>query len=336
MSKQFLYVLAISMVFISIPITGQSFLEKMAKKAEKKAKQEAASRAEKEATEKMDKELEKAFDSIEKQYEKEQKKESKHSSNSNSNNQQSANKDLNSFMSKMGVSTEPVSIEDSYSFNSSVTMNFKSYSKNGKLENDGNMISYFVTGQNCIAYEFIDGNIKTSQKEKTGTFILDYKNKATIILSDENGEKSGLAYGLGDMVDDDDWEEAMKDNPEFNKQQESGIVNPQVKKTGNTKSILGYRCEEYKYDDEDISSTFWITDEVKWNNKGVISNVFSASIYSYGTPNGFLMESVSVDKETGEKSTYTITDIDKNANKTFDVSQYQITNIGSMKMPQTE
>jgi len=342
MSKKFLFILAICVASVSIPVTGQSFLEKMAKHAKQKAKKEAENRAEKKATEKIDKEIDKAFDNLEKQFEKEQKKEdkkdSKHSTNptgSNNDSQQSINKDLNKFMSKMGVSTTPVPIEDSYSFNSSVTMNFKSYSKDGKLKNDGNMISYFVSGKNTIAYEFIDGNIRTSQKDKTGTFILDYKNKATIILSNENGQKTGMAYGLGDMVNDDDWNEAMKDNPNF-KQEEAEAVNPYVKKTGRTKSILGYSCEEYKYDDEEISSTFWITDDVSWNNRGVISNIFSASIYSYGTPNGFLMESVSVDKKTGEKSTYTITDINKNTNKTFDVTQYQITNIGSMGMPQSE
>ncbi len=338
MYKKFLFILAISIAAVSIPATSQSFLEKMAKHAKQKAEKEAENRAEKKANEKIDKEIDKAYDNLEKQFEKEQKEEVKQSNKSKksgSSSQQDINKDLNSFMSKMGVSTTPVPIEDSYSFNSSVTMNFKSYSNDGKLENDGNMVSYFVSGQNTIAYEFVDGNIKTSQKNKTGTFILDYKNKATIILTNEDGQKTGMAYGLGDMVDDDDWNEAMKDDPNF-KKEEAEALNPYVKKTGRTKSILGYSCEEYKYDDDEVSSTFWITDEVTWNNKSVISNVFSASIYSYGTPNGFLMESVSVDKRTGEKSTYTITDINKSANKTFDVSQYQITNIGSMNIPQGE
>ncbi len=338
MYKKFLFILAISIAVVSIPSTGQSFLEKMAKHAKQKAQKEAENRAEKKANEKIDKEIDKAFDNLEKQFEKEQKEEVKQSNKSKksgSSSQEDINKDLNSFMSKMGVSTTPVPLEDSYSFNSSVTMNFKSYSKDGKLENDGNMVSYFVSGQNTIAYEFVDGNIKTSQKDKTGTFILDYKNKATIILTNENGQKTGMAYGLGDMVNDDDWNEAMKDNPNF-KQEESEVVNPYVKKTGRTKSILGYSCEEYKYDDEDISSTFWITEDINWNNRGVISNIFSASIYSYGTPNGFLMESVSIDKKSGEKSTYSITDINKSAHKTFDLTQYQITNIGSMKMQQNE
>ncbi len=330
MIKKILYVLGIAIVFISIPANSQSFLEKMAKKAQKKAEQEASKKADKKAEEKMDKEIEKAFDNIEKQSEKEQKKESK------DNNQQSTNQKLNDFIGNMGVSSTPVPIEESYTFNSSVTMNLKSYDKDGKLDNDGNMISYFIAGQNCIAYEFIDGNIKTSQKEQTGTFILDYNNKATIILSEDNGEKTGIAYGLGDMANDDDWKKAIEDNPELNKKEETDMINPHLKKTGKTKSILGYKCEEYIYNDEDVSSTFWITKEVSWNNKDLMSNIFSASIYSYGTPNGFLMESISINKETGEKNIYTITDINKNANKTFDVSQYQITNIGSMKMQQPE
>jgi len=334
--------MVISIAFISIPVTGQSMLERMAKHAEQKAKKEAEKRAEKKANEKVDKEIEKSFDNLEKKFTKEQKSEQKqdHKQEVKNNNQGTSGDDdpskaLNNLMSQMGVSSTPVPIDNNYSFNSSVTMNFKSYGSNGKLENDGNMVSYFNSTQKNIAYEFIDGNIKTSQKDKTGTFIIDYINKATIILSDENGEKTGLVYGLGSMVNEADWDKAMEDDPQFkNKDKNNEIANPYFKKTGNSKSILGYHCEEFKYEDEEISSTYWITKDVNWNNRKLMSNIFAASIYSYGSPNGFLMESKSLDKNSGEKSEYSVTDINKSANKTFDVSQYQMTNIGSMKIPQ--
>ncbi|GEM_PF-983559 len=342
MNRKILFLFALSVLVFSIPVTGQSFLEKMAKHAKQKAQKEAESRAEKKADEKIDEGIDKAFDHIEKQFEKEKKEETKQSNSSTTSkksdrdSQKAINENLNNLMSKMGVSIKPVPIKDSYSFNSSVTMSFKSYNKSGKLENDGNIISYFASGNHNIAYKFIDGNIKSSQKEQTGTFIMDYQNKATLILSNEKGKKTGLVYGLSDMADDSDRKNDMKDDPNFKEQEESIVANLSIKKTGRSKSILGYNCDEYKYDDEDVSTTSWITEDVSWDNRDLISNIFSSSINSHGTPNGFLMESTSINKKTGEKGTYTITDIDKSANKTFDITQYQMTNIGSMKIPQSE
>ena len=53
-------------------------------------------------------------------------------------------------------------------------------------------------------------------------------------------------------------------------------------------------------------------------------------------PWGFIMESETINKNNNERSIMQVTDIDNNANKKFDLSSYQITNLGSMKIPNTD
>ena len=61
-------------------------------------------------------------------------------------------------------------------------------------------------------------------------------------------EKTGIAYGIPDLFKED------SDNDTFDNED----VTPIYKKTGRTKSILGYKCEEYAYSDESSKGTFWV------------------------------------------------------------------------------
>ncbi|NPA37076.1 MAG: hypothetical protein GXO47_09530 [Chlorobi bacterium] len=321
--------------FFTIDVYSQSFLERMAKKAKEKAEQKAEKKVENE----IDKSIDKTFDSLEKQYKKDERHEEKEKEQeqvtrtSSESNDATRNQALNDLMKKMGVSGTPVPIQDKYVFGSSVTMNFKSYDSSGNIESNGDIISFFSPQNKYIAYEFVDGTIRNAKEKQNGTFILDFDNNATIILEDKNGQKTGLAYGLGDMMDTEEWQEEMDNEPQYNSEDEKAHI-PIAKKTGNTKRILGYDCDEYLFEDEDIKTTYWVTRDVAWNNKDLMSNIFANSVYSYETPDGFLMMSVTEDKKTGEKNVYQVIDINKNDNKVFDMSQYQITNLGSMKMPQ--
>ena len=317
-------------------ISGQSLLERMAKHAKKKAEQEA----EKRANEKIDKQIDKTFNAIEKKYSKEEKKDEHHpAKTTEGNNQESVNHNqaLNEMMKNMGMSSTPLTLDDNYDFTSSVSMNFKTYAKDGSLESNGDMVSYYNTGKDYIAYEFKDGDIKNANNEKTGFFILDFRNKATIILGNDNGENSGIAYGLGNMINKEEFNAETKDNPQFKKNNEKYEENnPYLKKTGRTKTIAGYKCEEYTYETEDVSSRFWITHDLEWNYKDLMRYTFTSSIYSYAGTNGFLMESETIDKKTGEKMLFQVTDINNNISKDINLSQYKITNLGNMNIPSGE
>jgi hypothetical protein len=212
-------------------------------------------------------------------------------------------------------------------------MNFKTYDSSGNIESNGDMISYFSSENKYIAYEFVDGTIKNATEKQNGTFILDFNNKATIILENKNGNKTGIAYGMGTLLSEEEWQKEMEEDSRFKKDDED-VLNVLIKKTGRTKKILGYNCEEYLFENEDVKATYWVTHDVDWNNKDLMSNLFSKSVYSYQTPEGFLIMSTAIDKKTGEKTVYQVIDINDNDHKVFDLSQYQVTNLGSLGQQQ--
>jgi hypothetical protein len=241
------------------------------------------------------------------------------------------NQILNEYI-KNGVSSEPVKFEDRYDFTSSVTMEFKTINKNGKEESDGNMITFFNPDEKYTAYEFINTDPKDQNDGKAGIFILDYKNKATIILSADN-ENSGIAYGMDEDFTDDRLNSEIENSTPV-KDEETGTENPLLKKTGRTKTIAGYKCEEYRYDDKNITSRLWITKDFHWSNRDMLQKAFSGSVYSHEVPDGFLMESETKDKSTGKKMIFRVTEVNKDKTISFNMADYEITNIGKMSLPE--
>ena len=128
-----------------------------------------------------------------------------------------------------------------------------------------------------------------------GMFIIDSENGAAIILNDEKGEKTGIVYGMGALFSSLGQTINEEEIPET---QEEYLANPNVKKTGRTKTIAGYKCEEYKYEDETSSSEVWITKDVKMNAQDFFSNLFKVNLYA--ASRGDMMETTTVDKNSGK------------------------------------
>lgn len=152
-------------------------------------------------------------------------------------------------------------------------------------------------------------------------------------LSEEKGEKTGIVYGMGASffsIGETYEEETLEETPE------AYLANPNVKKTGRTKTIAGLKCEEYKYNDEESESEIWITQDLKMNTQDFFSTLFKSNLYARGVPWGYMMEATTIDKESGEKSVMQVTPVDSNSNTRFNLSDYQITNLGSFTMPSGE
>ena len=72
------------------------------------------------------------------------------------------------------------------------------------------------------------------------------------------------------------------------------------------------------------------------NTRDFFSTLFKTSMYSQGIPWGYVMESTTIDKHTGEKSFMQVTRVDSGSNIHFTMADYKITNLGSFTMPATE
>ena len=326
MNKKIFFAAAFMLAFIFVPANSQSLLEKLSKKVRHKAEKKAATVEEKNKDKKMDEQIDKSFNHVEKKYDK---KKNNHKEDHNN----SHNKAFNEYLDQMTNSNAAVKTEVKYTFNSSVAMDFKTYDQDGELEYEGSMISFYNPDKDYMAYTFVNGDAQLPNNDQIGTFILDYGNNSTIILRDD-GSMSGIAYRMGDMINENDVKKISEENPEIKNVETDKDIGKYLKKTGNTKKILGYNCDEYKFDDEEISSEMWITKEIKWRNRDMMKKIYSKSLATPDVEDGFLMESTTVNKKTGEKIVFNVTDINKDAKKIYDLTGYKITNLGSGKVPQ--
>jgi hypothetical protein len=308
----------------SIGSFSQGFLERVAKKASEKVEKKAEKKAEEKLDEKIDQGFEEAENSLEGN--KEQEPQSKNGKRS---------KRMEEMMKKMGMSSDPAPIADKYEFSSRMTMEFENYDENGKLEDEGEVVTYISPGKKNFAYEFLSGSPDNSRGPSKGVFIMDYENGSTIILSDDDGEKTGVVYGIK-FFDQAMEEEDPEYTEEYEEDQDFNYMHPGFKKTGRTKTILGYKCEEYAFDDEESKGTVWITDKIDWKAEDTFSTIFQSALTARGVYNGMMLESESKDKSSGEVNKMQVTEINDNANQVFSPGEYQIVNMGSMNFKQEE
>ncbi|MDD4224908.1 MAG: DUF4412 domain-containing protein [Mariniphaga sp.] len=317
--------LALFVIGISQPANSQRLLKKLQEKVQEKVEEKVEDRVDQKIDQSIDKKLDQIEETIEIKDEKSSNPETKQNDRSKQQEQR-----MQGLLKGLGMSGDPVPIADNYSFNHLIEMYVESYNQKGEKESEGQFLTHLNPNSKSMAYEMISGDISTSGK---GVFIIDAENGATIILSEENGEKTGLVYGMGAFFSSigETYVE-----PELEETPETFLTSPNVKKTGRTKTIAGYKCEEYTYNDEESESEIWITQDLKMNTQDFFSTLFKTNLYSRGIPWGYMMETTSLDKETGEKSTMKVTRVDEKSNKHFKMADYKITNLGSFQMTPEE
>ena len=105
-----------------------------------------------------------------------------------------------------------------------------------------------------------------------------------------------------------------------------------IKKTGNTKKILGYDCEEFMSENESNKFSFWVTKELALFQKNMFFNV-SQSLGGNTFEDipqeaqGFMMEMNYENLSNNEKGNMIVVDI-QNQDKTILMADYQLLNLG--------
>ena len=213
-------------------------------------------------------------------------------------------------MSAFGL-TDNVPYETDYNFDAYIQMEISNYKKNGKLDDQVVYDNYMHKKDADYAMVFKDGNDKS-------TMIYDTGNKAMLIMTDSDGEKSGFATTIDP--------EAMAQRSEAYADK-SEAVPPNFTKTGNTKKILGYSCDEYLVEDEESEVHMWVSEKLgkemqkEWlNNQQTFGAMFSQA-YAI---NGMVMEYDVLDKDDGGKSVMQITKIDLNHDHSVSTEGYAI------------
>ncbi|TAL66242.1 MAG: hypothetical protein EPN88_08820 [Bacteroidetes bacterium] len=158
--------------------------------------------------------------------------------------------------------------KEEYAFTSRIYMVTETYDKKDVVKMD--FFMYYSSSTPSVGVE-----TKTISDEKgevtpvTAVMVMDGENKSFIMLTDVNGMKMGIISAVPD--------ENTAQTQSGGKQKKNSTP-PTFTKTGNTREIAGYKCDEYSYvDTEDkTSGKVWFTkdanlkiDKRGWNNSGM-------------------------------------------------------------------
>src|SRR5690554_5448909 len=308
----------------SLSLQAQSLMDRMAKKAAEKLEQKTEERIE----QKIDEGIERGLDATEDAVKEGAASDTPPAASRETAEQREAQQQIRmqNMLSKMSVSGEPVRFSDTYTFDAFAGIHNNTLKLNGEVVSVRDMISYFEASHIRSDIECVSGNLEMKDGTKNKRlFIIDQDNKTTLILSNENNEKAGIAYGMSGL------EHLTYEEDSYDEEEADG-QHPNLQKTGRTKTIAGYPCEEYTYANEESKGTVWLTTSIKNQQSRALSNQFGWNQVFLGSTKGYLMASESTDLETGETSIMEITEINTTRKTTFNTREYSITNLGNMQL----
>lgn len=162
-------------------------------------------------------------------------------------------------------------------------------------------------------YFYSESGIMTQMDGNDMSMIYDFAQDKMIMLNEKDKSAMIMPSRFGSAM--------------ASKQAEAS-ASATVTKTGNTKKILGYTCEEYLIQDEKHKSNVWITTEIKLDytkwSKAFGGQKGSASGSSEFDGQGMMMEMTSYNKK-GEAETHMIMTDYKEETTTKSLSEYKVT-----------
>lgn len=209
-----------------------------------------------------------------------------------------------------------VTTEDIYDFKGIAILEISGTDAQGKPVDPLLMHTYLTKDQPYGAIKM------DNQQSENIIMIFDSKNNASIILMDNNGEKSSIAYAI-------DWKAITEQSPEVEETTED-FSNIKIQKTGRTKAILGHECEEYTADSEEGFTNYWISKEnlgntTLWSNGSPLLNQKMKVPENPGMnnlPQGQILEMNHASKKDKSTSSFMMKELDSNKKNTFKMKDY--------------
>ncbi len=156
-----------------------------------------------------------------------------------------------------------IPIEENYRFDTNVlyTMEFSSDDNNSVVDYS----MWFSDKDNYMATQVSNMQSESAKNQEMPMSVLsviDDKNKAMVILMEE--QKIAQVVSM-EKIKDLSVEETADEGLDSSFKA--------VEKTGNSKKILGYDCEEFMSENADTRFTFWVTQDLEIYQKNMFFNI---------------------------------------------------------------
>jgi hypothetical protein len=193
-------------------------------------------------------------------------------------------------------------------YNFAGSMKFQVTATNDGKASKGEQMWYFPTGN-----ESIFGISMNMGQGTTMRGVIDYADKSMIMFMEDQKMVMGIPLDL---------DKTMKDIQNDPKMKVSA-----PKKTGKTKTILGYKCDEWITENADYISSVWMTDKLPINSTSFYKIMAQQLAKSTGTPmptdmKGVPLEVQATNKKEGDKYSMVCTEVSNKPTK-FSTAGYK-------------
>ena len=213
---------------------------------------------------------------------------------SNEKNKKTVSKNTNSNSFENNINNSPVKIPSTFSFSSSLEVEMTS--------SDGTSVDMeFLLGN----YDNIYAMSIASKEMGEGSKIYNVVTPKSVTMFMDVGGMKIKKSAAQDQESQVNFDDKMPANSE------------DLKKTGASKSILGYTCYEYKYANSNSAISIWATKNFPSNNK----NITMLGLGKTGVVEGFVLE---IDyKADNETANLKVVKYNRNKSVTINTSEYK-------------
>ena len=228
------------------------------------------------------------------------------------------NASSNAMEGLLGGMMQPAPTESEYNFSGYMIMEITSTDKKGKTDEPMHMNYLLSKDTQFMGMAFTDPKNPSTH---TAT-VIDQKNEAMVLFLEDGGKKSSMAMKMDlnkiqNMVDEEAEETIEK--PDY-----------EITKTGNTKQILGYTCEEYLVKSEDGEGHYWVSEKpiegfsmFSPQSNPMVSNKTVEKYYSHfsNAPKGTFLEMLFKSTD-GSVTDMKVIELELNSPTSFAIADY--------------
>ncbi len=204
---------------------------------------------------------------------------------------------------------------DSYGFTSRIYMVSETYDKDETMKID--MYVYYSANHPSMGME--TKSVQNAEGETVpvvANMVMDGENKCFLMLTDINGMKMGVISAVPEEGAEPTDKKGKKDTP------------PVYTKTGNTREIAGYKCDEYSYvdpDDNTKGKVWYTTDSrIKIDKRGWKNTKMNAYYQSPLFNEGVILANEAYDEKGKLTMKSETKEINENYNHSISVKGYSL------------